>query len=241
MEEAVSNLAINAITIGALIGLMAGCGALALRLLKADEGTHAKGISDVQVQRPAAAGSEGAGEGGAPLRRRGTRPAGAPGTAPVAPAGAGEAAASAEGRRARSWLADQWSAEFWPADKRRWWQRLKNVSRAGKPPRPAAMAHRPPAVASGKVAAADPPGPGHHHAHGAGQVPDHRPASFGGATGPVRFSEACEPCAVFGCKQGCNCACHWGEVHARADAWYGAPEFDAGLIARADAVLAGAL
>ncbi len=129
---------------------------------------------------------------------------------------------TAEDRRAaRAWLAgDRWAASFWPADKRPWW-RTKNVSRPGSisvPP-----TGEPPA------------GPGHHHAHGAGWVPA-SPAS------PVRCTDSLMPpeaCADPLCPAHAGTEA-WDELHARADAWYGAPEIDAALIARADAVLAGA-
>lgn len=121
----------------------------------------------------------------------------------------------------------------------RWARSLnrKNVSRARRPQSECSdgqLAAPAPAVPTSATS----PGPGHHHAHGAGW--DELAANPDGS-GPVRSAEACEPCTVHGCKPGCNCACHWDELHARADAWYGAPEIDAALIARADAVLAGAL
>jgi len=142
----------------------------------------------------------------------------------------------------------------------RWARSLnrKNVSRPGyavpPPASPAGPGHH---HAHGAVGPATPPrgtcGQPEAGTNGGGPVrsdvsrPGHGaagepPTGLGtpSETAGPGHSEACEPCTVNQCGPGCRCSCHWGESpYARADAWYGAPEIDAALIARADAVLAG--
>lgn len=100
-------------------------------------------------------------------------------------------------------------------------------------------------AASGPASADRPAGPVRSNVSRPGSAAEQLPVANEGHTGPGHHFEACDGCTVMGCGSGCKCACHWGTpgpVVVRADAWYD-PAFDfdfAGLLDRADAVLAGA-